>query len=113
MDIETIRNICIALPAVTEDIKWGNDLCFMVGGKMFCVAILDTTLKVSIKVTEEEFQEMINSDGIIPAPYAARNKWILVEKPGIFNSKKWEYYITRSYHLVKSKLSKKKQSQLN
>ena len=26
MDIEAIRNLCNALPFVTEDIKWENDL---------------------------------------------------------------------------------------
>src|SRR5438128_7295584 len=38
MTLETIRSICRALPDVTEDIKWGADLVFSVGGKMFCVA---------------------------------------------------------------------------
>ena len=54
MDIETIRNICKSLPSVTEDIKWGDDLCFMIGGKMFCVAVLNTPFKVSFKVSDEE-----------------------------------------------------------
>ena len=35
---------------VTEGIKWGNDLCFMVDEKMFCVAALDSPLKISFKV---------------------------------------------------------------
>jgi len=47
MNIENIRSICIGLPAVTEGIKWGNDLCFMVGGKMFCVILLESPFKVS------------------------------------------------------------------
>ena len=38
MNIETLRKICSSLPAVTEDIKWGNDLVFTVGDKMFSVA---------------------------------------------------------------------------
>ena len=35
MDIEDIRIMCTSLPGVTEDIKWGNDLVFSVGGKCF------------------------------------------------------------------------------
>jgi hypothetical protein len=31
MTIDTVRSICRALPKVTEDIKWGHDLCFIVG----------------------------------------------------------------------------------
>ena len=112
MDIEAIRNICKEFPSVTEGIKWGNDLCFMVGEKMFCVILLNIPLKVSFKVTDEEFDEISNSQGIIPAPYAARHKWILIEDVNIFNKKKWEHYITQSYNLVKAKLSKKKLAQL-
>jgi predicted DNA-binding protein (MmcQ/YjbR family) len=112
MDIETIRNICKALPAVTEDIKWGNDLCFMIAGKMFCVTPMDNPLRVSIKVTDEEFGELTNLAGIVPAPYVARYKWIFVEDPSVFNDKKWEYYIAQSYNLVKAKLSKKELSKL-
>jgi predicted DNA-binding protein (MmcQ/YjbR family) len=107
VDIEAIGNICKSLPSVTEDIKWGNDLCFMIGGKMFCVTTMDSPLKVSVKVTDEEFGELTNLPGIIPAAYVARYKWILVENVYVFSEKKWEYYITQSYNLVKAKLSKK------
>lgn len=107
MDLETIRQICISLPGVTEDIKWGNNLCFLVSDKMFCVATLEPEVKVSIKVRPEEFDALISKDGIIPAPYAARNKWILVEKLHVFNLKKWEEYIHQSYELITSRRPKK------
>lgn len=113
MDIETLRNICKGLPYVTEDIKWENDLCFMISGKMFCVTSVDNPLKVSFKVTDEEFGEMTNQPGIIPAPYVARYKWILIEDVNIFNKKQWEHYVTQSYNLVKAKLSKKELAALN
>ena len=93
MNIEIVRNICKGLPSVTEGIKWGNDLCFMVGEKMFCVVLLDTPIKVSLKVKDDEFDEIVNTEGIIPAPYAARHKWILVENTAVFSKKKWEHYI--------------------
>ena len=112
MNIDTVRDICKGLPSVTEGIKWGNDLCFMVGEKMFCVVLLDTPIKVSLKVKDEEFDEILNLEGIIPAPYAARHKWILVENTMVFNKKKWVHYIIQSYNLVKAKLSKKKLTQL-
>ncbi|MDP9048667.1 MAG: MmcQ/YjbR family DNA-binding protein [Bacteroidota bacterium] len=108
MDIESIRNICNALPFVTEDIKWVNDLCFLVGEKMFCVAGLTTPLKVSLKVTDEEFDEISNRNGIKPAPYVARYKWILVEDINVLTQKQWEDHIRQSYDLVKAKLPKNK-----
>jgi predicted DNA-binding protein (MmcQ/YjbR family) len=112
MNIEAIRNICNTLPAVTEDIKWGDDLCFMIGEKMFCVSVLSPPIKVSLKVTDEEFAELSNSPGIIPAPYVARHKWILIEDANRFDDKEWEYYITQSYNLVKARLPKKVLAQL-
>jgi predicted DNA-binding protein (MmcQ/YjbR family) len=112
MDIEVIRSICKKLPAVTEGIKWGNDLCFMIGDKMFCVVLLNTPIQVSLKVKDEEFDEISKLVGIRPAPYAARYKWILVDNVSVFNKKKWIDYITQSYNLVKAKLSKKKIAQL-
>ena len=112
MDIETIRSICKKLPSVTEDIKWGDDLCFMVGEKMFCVAVLNPPLKVSFKVKDEEFEELSNQPGIIPAPYVARYKWVLVEDVSVFNPKQWEHYIYQSYNLVKAKLPKKKLAEI-
>ena len=107
MDIETISKFCKSLPSVTEDIKWGNDLCFSVGGKMFCVTNLEPPLQVSLKVKDDEFDELSNKDGIKPAPYVARYKWILVENDTVFTKSKWKYYIKQSYELVRAKLPKK------
>lgn len=106
MDIEWLQNFCGTLPAVTEDIKWGNDLCFCIGDKMFCVAGLNETLKVSFKVSEDEFEELCSRKGVIPAPYMARHKWILAESTS-FKKKEWEHYIHQSYEMVREKLPAK------
>ena len=41
MTVENVRKICLALPDVTEDVKWGNDLCFCIAGKMFAAMDLN------------------------------------------------------------------------
>ena len=107
MNIESLRDYCRSLPAVTEDIKWGHDLCFSVAEKMFCVAALDGRLSVSFKVKDEEFDELSTSPGIRPAPYVARYKWVLVEEMSRLSRKEWEHYIKQSYDLVRAKLPKK------
>ena len=107
MNIETLREFCRSLPAVTEDVKWGHDLCFSVGAKMFCVAALDGPLTVSFKVKDDEFEELANSPGMCPAPYVARYKWVLVEDVDALNRKEWEHYVRQSYDLVRAKLPKK------
>jgi predicted DNA-binding protein (MmcQ/YjbR family) len=37
MTLQQIRDVCMSLPKVTEQIQGGKDLVFKVGGKMFCV----------------------------------------------------------------------------
>jgi predicted DNA-binding protein (MmcQ/YjbR family) len=112
MNIETLQKICLSLPAVTEDIKWGNDLVFSVGGKMFCVAGLEPPFKSSFKVEDEEFEALCNREGFSPAPYMARAKWVLVGPDAGLSKKEWESFIKQSYELVKSKLTKKVRKEL-
>ncbi len=107
MNIETLRDFCNSLPMVTEDIKWGKDLCFLVARKMFCVSCLDGPFTVSFKVKDEEFEEMSGRPGIIPAPYVARYKWVLVEDANKLSKREWEHYVRQSYDLVRAKLPKK------
>ena len=113
MDIEKLRDFCTSLPHVTEDIKWGNDLCFSIGAKMFCVAGMKTPLSVSFKVKDEEFEEMCARTGIEPAPYVARYKWVLVSEHAGLSEKDWKHYIRQSYELVKEKLPGKLRQSLN
>ncbi|MFZ6012375.1 MAG: MmcQ/YjbR family DNA-binding protein [Bacteroidota bacterium] len=112
MDIETLRTFCKSLPATTEDIKWVKDLCFLVGGKMYCVAGLDGPFGVTLKVPDDEFEELLSREGIVPAPYLARAKWIRVENAAVFKKKEWEYYIRQSYELIRDKLTEKLKKQL-
>ena len=76
MTLDAVRKFCRALPGATEDVKWGNDLVFSVGGKMFAVVCLEPPHQISFKCTPEEFAELIEREGIIPAPYLARAMWV-------------------------------------
>lgn len=106
MNIESLRGYCLTLPHATEDIKWGADICFSIGGKMFCVTSAHIPFQVSLKVRDEEFEEMSQKEGIIPAPYVARYKWILISGDTL-SDKQWKHFISQSYELVKNKLPKK------
>jgi len=113
MNIEDIRNLCVGLPHVTQDIKWGNDLVFSIGGKMFCVAGLNQDpTSASFKVTDEEFGEMSTRPHFKPAPYVAKYKWVLIEDITKMKKRDWERYLKQSYELVKEKLPPKIKKQL-
>lgn len=107
MNIEDLRTFCLSLPGTTEDIKWGNDLCFLVGDKMFCVTSADADQGASFKVLEEEFETMTHRPGIIPAPYLARNHWVYVVDFTRLNDREWKHYVQQSYELISAKLPKK------
>jgi len=107
MNHAELEKFCLSLKGTTTDVKWGNDLCYLIGDKMYCVTGLDQPMKVSMKVLTEEFGELTERDGIIPAPYMARNHWIFVEKSNAFTLKEWKHYVKQSYELVFAKLPKK------
>jgi predicted DNA-binding protein (MmcQ/YjbR family) len=69
MTIETLQAICEKLPGVTQDIKWGNHLCFNVGEKMFLVTNPDEVPHTAtFKVNDEDFEELSQRKGFKPAP---------------------------------------------
>src|SRR5438105_10008578 len=81
MNIEQVRAYCLSFPHATENLQWGNDLVFKIAGKMFAVLVLEGASKycLSFKCTEEKFAELIEQDGIDPAPYSARYHWVAFE----------------------------------
>ena len=113
MELEDIRQIALALPGAKEDIKWGHDLCFVVAEKMFFVTGLDQQpVSGSLKVKDEEFDELCAQPGFSPAPYLARHKWIAIDDINRLKRDELEHYIRQSYELVVAKLPKKKRDEL-
>ncbi len=112
MNIDLLQKICSSFPSVTEDVKWENNLCFCLGGKIFCIANLEPPHTFSFKVTDDEFDELSNTVGFIPAPYLARAKWVLVTDSSRLNRSDLENYLRQSYELIKLKISKKMRAEL-
>jgi predicted DNA-binding protein (MmcQ/YjbR family) len=105
IDIDQLRKICLGFPGATEQVQWEDDLLFKVGGKMFAVTPLEPArLWLSLKADPEEFPEMIERPGIIPAPYLARAKWIAIETPETLPAAQVSALLRKSYDLVCAKL---------
>jgi predicted DNA-binding protein (MmcQ/YjbR family) len=114
MGLDTIRTFCRSLPAVTEDIKWEHNLAFSVGGKMFALQSLEPPRPLWFKCDPEQFAELTERDGIIPAPYLARAGWVAIES--IDNGPEWaelQPWLRHAYDLVRAKLPKKVQAELD
>ena len=108
MNIEQLRKFCLAFPGATEDIKWEADLCFCVGAKMFCVTGADSiTGGMSLKCTPEKFDELIAREGIDPAAYVGRYKWVHIVDLDAITPGELKDLIKQSYQLVFDKLRPK------
>src|SRR3974390_1540799 len=105
MNIDQLRELCLSFPGATEQIQWENDLLFKVGGKMFVVIPLEPArLWLTLKADPEEFADLTERPGIIPAPYLARAKWIAIESPQTLPQAEAAALLRKSYDLVVAKL---------
>jgi len=114
LDSESVRAHCLSFPHATENVQWGNDLVFKIAGKMFAVMALEGPVKyiMSFKCTEEKFNELIEQEGMDPAPYMARNKWVAIERLNVLSDKELKSLLRKSYDLVVEKLPKRVREQL-
>ena len=113
MALDAVREFCRALPGATEDVKWGNDLAFSVGGKMFAVVCLEPPHQISFKCAPEAFAELTEREGIIPAPYLARAMWVQEQELGeALERREREELLATAYELVRAKLPKKLRTQV-
>jgi predicted DNA-binding protein (MmcQ/YjbR family) len=109
MDVESIRSFCLSLPHVDEKVQWENDLLFRIGEKMFAVVALEPShgVLLSFKCTPEKFAELVEQDGIIPAPYVARYHWVAFERFDALPERELKELLKNAYQLVRDKLPKK------
>src|SRR5262245_10052419 len=113
--VDWIRSFCLSLPHATEDVQWEHNLLFRIAGKMFCTANLEpgvSPTKIAFKCTPEKFAELVEIDGIIPAPYMARNHWVAMLEMEALRQVELKELIEKSYHLVWEKLPKRTQASM-
>ncbi len=116
MNIDSIRGFCLSLPHATEQVQWGGMLVFKIAGKkMFCLLNLEPErddVLLFFKTTEEEFVSLQEIEGIVPAPYMAKNKWVALERLDVLPTEELKRLLRTSYELVFAKLAKKEQAKL-
>ena len=112
-DIDWVRELCLSFPHATEQVTWGADLTFRVSGKIFAVAVLEPAkVWLSFKCSAENFAELTEREGIIPAPYLARAQWVALERKEALQKEELTALLRESYSLVFGKLPKKTQQAL-
>jgi predicted DNA-binding protein (MmcQ/YjbR family) len=118
MDAESAREFLLQLPYVVETQQWGDNLVFWVGdkavgGKMFCLVNLDRGAAheghgvVSYAAGAERFDELLERDGLKPAPYMARIFWVAAERWGVFGNREWQEELRAAHAMTLAKLTKR------
>lgn len=101
-DLDSIRTLCLSFPGVTEDMPWPEELCFKVRGKIFVgMALSDGRFpRLTLKASPEAFHELLEIEGIAPAAYVGRYKWVTLSNPNVVDAERLEDLIRQSYDLV-------------
>lgn len=119
MDNERIRAFCLALPHVTETLNWGHHLVYWVGereagGKMFAMTDLDGTgmCVLLFHCGAERFHELLETEGIRPAPHLARAHWVGLERWDALRPREIEEELRRAHALIYEKLPRRTKAEL-
>lgn len=107
MNVDEIRNYCLSFPEATENLQWGDDLCFKIRRKIFTTLALTTVPpKLCFKCTAEAFAELIERENIHPAPYVGRYKWVMLDGLEVLGCDELKEFIRQSYEMVAAKAPK-------
>ncbi len=120
MDNERIREICLALPHVTETVNWGHHLVYWaadrdMGGKMFAMTDLDGTGfgVLWFHCGAERFHELLEIDGVSASPYLAKAHWVTLERWDALRPRQMEDELRRAHTLIYDKLPNRTKSVLS
>jgi predicted DNA-binding protein (MmcQ/YjbR family) len=105
--VDSIREYCLSFPSATENLQWGDDLCFKIRGKIFAMLGLDNP-RLCFKCTPEVFAELIEREDIRPAPYVGRYKWVMLDRLDALRWDELRELIQQSYETVTAKAPGKK-----
>jgi len=113
MDAERLREFLLKLPHVEETMQWGENLVFWagdkaIGGKMFAVANLDEDGRGVLSFAAgDRFNELLENEGVIPAPYLARAYWVCLERWDALSERELKELLQRAHERVITKLPKR------
>ena len=124
MDAELTRAYLLKLPRVVETMQWGANLVYWVGdkavgGKMFAVINLDEPKDpakpdpvMMFYAGPEAYPLLLEEEGVIPAPYMARNYWIALRHWQVYRRPELERLLQSARDGVEERLPKRTQAVL-
>jgi len=114
MNVDSIRDYCLSFPGAKETLQWGETVCFKVSGKIFAMLSLAAVPpSLCFKCTAETFAKLCEREGISPAPYVGRYKWVLLERLDVLSNEEIEDLIRQSHEMVGPKGKAKAKANVN
>jgi predicted DNA-binding protein (MmcQ/YjbR family) len=110
MSLHRTREFLLSLRRVEETLQWDNFVYWVfdkaVGGKMF--AMLEPEPGGphvgGFAVPQDRFPDLLEIEGIRPAPYLARAHWIVFKHWQVFTQRELEQHLRAAYDRVEAKL---------
>ena len=115
MNVEEVRQVCIAKKGVTESFPFDETtLVLKVGGKMFALLNLDKDPSVNLKCDPERAIDLREHyDAILPGYHMNKQHWNTVMLEGNISDNLFEELIGHSYELVLNSLPRKVREEVN
>lgn len=115
MDLDHLREYCLAKPFVSESFPFNEDaLVFKVGSKMFCLTNINFTVSMNLKCDPEKSAELREEyEEISPGFHMNKKHWNTVSLVGNLANELLEELIDDSYNLVVKSMTKKERIFLN
>jgi predicted DNA-binding protein (MmcQ/YjbR family) len=110
MGLERTRAYLLSLPFVEETLQWDHFVYWVmdkaVGGKMFAVLVPEQGERhvMSFAVPLDRFNDLLETEGVIPAPYLARAHWVALERWDVFTERELHEHMKAAYERVEAKL---------
>ncbi len=109
MNIEELRDYCLAKPAVTESFPFDEStLVFKVAGKMFLLTDLVDAFSMNVKNTPEKVIELKEQhSSVLPGYHMNKIHWVTVMIDGSVPDNLLKQWIDESYNLIVSGFARK------
>jgi predicted DNA-binding protein (MmcQ/YjbR family) len=115
MTREEFDDFCATLKATENVVQWGNSSVWKVGGKIFAICSIwgeGKEQKISFKCSDLAYEVLCQQDGIIPAPYLARAKWVQLARPDAMTDEDIRTHIIDAHDIINAKLTKARRTAL-
>ncbi|GAB2965324.1 MmcQ/YjbR family DNA-binding protein [Hymenobacter coalescens] len=114
MNIEELRDYCLAKPGTTEETPFGPDtLVFKVGGKIYALTSIDDYGSVNLKCDPERATQLREQyDFVVPGYHMNKKHWNTVLIGTGITVRQLQELIDHSYDLVRASLPKAVQAKL-